>query len=567
MLKLLPQLTMPAIGRFTHWLLIPSIAATMILWPTISSGLHQLQTDPGDVILNIYFLEHSHQHFTSFNIFQPSLFWSPGFFWPIENTLAWSDHLLGPSLLYSGFRLFLPMFAAYTSWLFTTLVLNYISIRWALKHISPYTFPCWISGISLVTAFSPAITRQLDHPQLLSLYLIGPILLFCNQLMISIVDKFSISRWLTFCALILANGFFNIYIFVYTLFGAAICATVHLIKRIKQRSLEIDKGAFLLPSIALLTCSIAINSYIYSHYMRSLKIFGGRDINEIVNNLPEPLSWFTDSSQLLVGAPFHTQTLPSEWLSGVEQDIFPGWGLLIGLAASLISVRKIKEREQKKSLLLWLIVIGTMIAFTLYWKELTLWPLVSKVLPGAGSLRASSRVGIFIILFSSAPIAIAASEWKYKFNNIPNATIGGLIIAFSFVTIWRVSFYSFSLQDWEERQTLLNQSLSKNKSTCDAFWVQHDGEHPVVSNIQALHAQLMSGIPTLNGYSGHRPKGQRWTLDNQSFNQVKAWLLDSSQARKHQWKKIPELVTICELTNQQRFAPFRLKKHRLKITK
>ena len=561
------QLTKSTFGSFAHWWLIPAIAAIMVLWPTVSSGLNQLQTDPGDVILNIYFLEHSRQHLTSLNILQPSLFWSPDFFWPIKNTLAWSDHLLGPSLLYSGFRLFMPMFTAYTAWLFTTLMFNYMSVRWALTKISPYALPSWISAISLLAAFSPAITRQLDHPQLLSLYLIGPILALCNQLITSKVSDFTASHWLFLGALILANGFFNIYIFTYTFFGAAICIAIHILKRIKQSNLDITKGDYLLPSIALITGSIAVNFYIYSHYINSLKTFGKRDINEIISNLPEPLSWFTDSSQLLIGAPFHTQTLPSEWLSGVEQDIFPGWGLLIGLAAALLTVRRVKEKEQKKSLLLWLVVIGVMITLTLNWQNITLWPFVSKLLPGAGSLRASSRVGIFIILFSSAPISIAASEWKFKYTSIPKIITESLLLTLSFATIWRVNFYTFSLQNWETRQAHLNQSLSKYKSNCDVFWVQHGEEHPVVSNIQALHAQLITGIPTLNGYSGHRPKGQRWAVEKQSFDQVKKWLFSSSQARKHQWKTVPESATICELTNQNKLAPFNVQKYQFNIKK
>ena len=39
-----------------HWMIVPLIATSMVLWPTYSSGLETLQADPGDTLLNAYFL-------------------------------------------------------------------------------------------------------------------------------------------------------------------------------------------------------------------------------------------------------------------------------------------------------------------------------------------------------------------------------------------------------------------------------------------------------------------------------------------------------------------------------
>ena len=95
--------------------MIPCIAVAMALWPSLSSGLERLQIDPGDTLLNLYFLEHAYQHFTSERIFNPDHYWSPDFFWPIRDTIAWSDHLLGQSVIYGVFRSLLSPFQSYVA--------------------------------------------------------------------------------------------------------------------------------------------------------------------------------------------------------------------------------------------------------------------------------------------------------------------------------------------------------------------------------------------------------------------------------------------------------------------
>ena len=84
------------VRKGAHWLLVPLIAILIILWPTLSSGLTQLQTDPGDTLLNHYFLEHAYQHVKEGQLMNPDHFWSPDYFWPVKDTLAWSDHLTPP---------------------------------------------------------------------------------------------------------------------------------------------------------------------------------------------------------------------------------------------------------------------------------------------------------------------------------------------------------------------------------------------------------------------------------------------------------------------------------------
>lgn len=553
-----------AVIPWIHWLAIPLIAAIMTLWPTVSSGTRILQTDPGDTLLNAYFLEHAFSHLTSSNIFRPDLFWSPDYFWPVHNVKTWSDHLLGPSLVYGIARTLFAPLQAYTAWLIITLTLNYVSLRWACRLIAPDATPTWLSVAALLTAFSPAVTQQLGHPQLLSLYLIGPILVLCDILITKPVENFSIEKWLLLAALLLCNGFFNIYTFVYGCFGALTCISIHLARRIRLKSFAIKAGSHWKAAGFFAAVATSINFYIYIHYLKALKFFGSRDMDEIIRNLPEPLSWFTDSSQLLLGGPFHTQTLPTEWLDGVEQDLFPGWGLLICLAAAIITLPNIKSQRDRSAQLIWLLAIGLMVACTLYLKGLSAWPLISKLLPGSSSLRASSRIGQMIILFGAAPTALASCHWKLRWINAKDSLLSAGLVALSMISIWRVDYYHFSLSQWKARQVEIIDALKG--AECDAFWLQQGDLHPTVNNIQAIFAQKSSQIPTLNGYSGHRPIGQNWELDNQSFQKIEQWLSRSRKARKHPWKTFKSEIKICVLNFNPSTSSYTREIRSVKIT-
>ena len=63
-----------------HWLNVPAIETSLFLWQAHSSDHGILQTNPGDTLLNAYFLEHAFQHFTMYQYIYPSQFWSPSFF-------------------------------------------------------------------------------------------------------------------------------------------------------------------------------------------------------------------------------------------------------------------------------------------------------------------------------------------------------------------------------------------------------------------------------------------------------------------------------------------------------
>jgi hypothetical protein len=517
---------------FFHWLAIPALAIAMTLWPTLSSGLAQFQTDPGDTLLNLYFLEHAYRHFIDFQIFTPAHFWSPDFFWPIQDTLAWSDHLLGPSVIYGSFRSFCDPFQSYVAWIATTLWLNYVAIRHAAKRIAPETQPVWISIAALVTSFSPAITQQLGHPQLLSLYLIGPILWLCHRLIQESPVDFTISDWLLLGSWLLANGFFNIYIFVYACYGVLIASAIHLLKRFRQHGFRLKHGQRLWIHTTVLLACIGINAAIYLPYMQTLKTFGKRDMGEIINNLPKIGSWLFGSDQWLLKPPLTAANTNPDWIYGAEQELFPGWSLLILFAAVLLTA--IAQRKSSPTpLRIWLIAIGAMVILSLSFKGFSFWIIISKLLPGASSVRASSRVAMVIVLYAAPAIALAATHWQRSGVQRWEPIAALLALMGSFVGIWPTGQPSFSLKTWRQENNAITAALST--SDCDLFWYEWSDQPPWRAQVMAMHAQRRTGIPTLNGYSGHFPKTD-WPYTEPSGIGAYSWLALSKPEQHHRLK-------------------------------
>lgn len=515
-----------------HWALIPLIAVAMSLWPSLSSGLERLQLDAGDTLLNLYFLEHAFKHFTSATILNPEHYWSPDFFWPVKDTITWSDHLLGPSAIYGLFRISLDPFQSYIGWLALTLWLNYIAIRRACLKISPNSSAVWLSLSALVTSFSPAIIQQLGHPQLLSLFLIGPILWLCHRLINENPENFCITDWLILFSWLLANGFFNIYIFVYACYGVLFCVLVHVTKRIWTKNTAVQTGKQLLSRMAIFATCATIDITIYIPYLKTLSTFGKRPIDEILNNLPKPTSWLFGSSQWLLAPPLTPDRIEPNWISGAEQELFPGWGFLILLSGAFLTAF---YRRQRKNigLRLWLIVFVMMVFGSLSINHFSLWPLISKVLPGASSLRASSRVAMVIVLFGAPAIALAATHWRFMQKQALEGWAALLAILGGFAGIWSLQPPSFSLGQWRTEQQALSKAL--RNSDCDLFWYEWHDQEPWRAHVVAMHAQLETGVPTANGYSGHFPK-EDWPFMRPQGDKALRWITTSKPDRFHDLK-------------------------------
>ena len=283
---------------------------------------------------------------------------------------------------------------------------------------------------------------------------------------------------------------------------------------------------------------------IYWPYLQTLEIFGKRPADEIINNLPKPLSYLYSSKVWLLNAPWTPDNHPTELVYGAEQELFPGWVFLILLTAAIITAFR-RNKNSTNGLIQWLCVIAFMIIFSLSSSGISAWPLISKLLPGASSLRASSRVGMMIILFAAPALALAAQRWKPVVNPTRATLAGFLAMLGSFAGIWPIDLPSFSLKQWKKELNTLTSSLSS--SQCSAFWYQWSEQAPWRAHVLAMHAQQRTGIPTANGYSGHFPRDQ-WPFTNPSGLNAFQWIERASYKDHHKARAINDTDSWCVAT-------------------
>lgn len=77
---------------------ISLIGIMMMYFPTILSGFTRIQAERADTRILHYFLEHSFQLLVNRNY--TGTLWSPSFFYPFKNALAFSENLFGCAPIY-----------------------------------------------------------------------------------------------------------------------------------------------------------------------------------------------------------------------------------------------------------------------------------------------------------------------------------------------------------------------------------------------------------------------------------------------------------------------------------
>src|SRR5260370_28388446 len=127
----------------------------LAFYPTLLSGFRRVQTDPGDTLLNAYVLEHSWQCVSN-KSYAGSL-WSPAFFHPTREALAYSENLLGTAPLYWGLRLGCSDLLAFQLWMMLAAVGTYAGMAGALRWLGVSPGLCAAGGCVFSFGAGPVI--------------------------------------------------------------------------------------------------------------------------------------------------------------------------------------------------------------------------------------------------------------------------------------------------------------------------------------------------------------------------------------------------------------------------
>jgi len=490
--------------------------------------------DRGDPRGIVYFCEHWYQAFLG----KANLL-SPGLFYPIKGTLAYSDLLVGYAIPYSLLRgLGFEMFSAMEIVIIGLTFLTYLTCFLLLNRALHFKLLPSCAG-AMFFAFSSPKFFQLNHLQLQ--------FVMCLPLIFLLIILF-VQEWPTLTqkrafALLSLSGlafniqmltavypgwFFSFWFFLFLILVLLFQTSrrfIFLLVRKFWPAIPISTATFLLGAIPFMLVYFpranAQNWYTYSNVKEMIpqwqSLFSMGDGNyawgwlaSIVRPKPTPTYW----AELTIGIGVITS------LAWIGITILGLWTVV--KTATSRSAKKGNE-DHLESRRIYLLFLGLMILATTlfycigmkYGNDHSLWKHVYHYFPGAKAIRAMSRYVIFLTLPMAVGFAYALDHAikrvsAQKSPPLRSALMFGLLAlaavgVFEQFGTFKVGGTGFSKK---AETAYLNAMAAKVDDKCSAFYVAaRPDDHHVAAEYQydAMMIAAITHIPTLNGTSSQFP--------------------------------------------------------------
>lgn len=514
----------------------------------IFSGFSEIPGDLGDARLVHYLLEFTYQ-----SLLNGSSIWNPNYFYPASNVGAFTDVLPGVLPWYAVFRILgLDFGLSFQLWLITTTMLNFLC---AVYFFNSFKSDRWLSLIAafLFTIASPR-AAQLVHPQLLfagfSLIFLGALLSLTNATHQTEIRKYILIASFAFL-LQCYSGFYNTWglAFICTT-GVAVCA---FFRHARGNFLTpLFRNIFQARYFSLLALGIISLCLLplYLHAKAAALDVGYRPFGEVHAALPRILAWFNQGPFSFIYSGLSELTIFSQMQ--VEHENRLGIGL-VSTALFLIGAWKLRNNRYTQTALTGFVFICCII--TVLPTGFSIWSYFYLYFPGAAAVRAVSRVALVL---SIIPCFFISYVLLQKLRQGGRSRLVG-ILALLIVSAEQVQTEPAydklqSQKDIEQIVNFLKSHQTDHQPGCPSFiLVVKNGKFPSVKyHIDAMWAALLTGIPTLNGYSGNYPPG--WELENIKVgNSV---LAASIKERAQDWQRIANSkVQFCTILKQPNMAP------------
>ncbi len=496
-----PLLHRPPARNVGPALAAPVLAAALSLLlahhTVLASGLSRVPGDPGDVRFVHYCIEHTWAWLTGHPLHRR--FWDLPFFFPAPNVGAYSDVLVGVAPPYWLSRaLGAGPDRAYVLWLLGTTALNAGLGCWFLRSVLGVGPLAAASGAVLLAAGAPRV-HVLNHPQLVGTYWVLVVLGLGVLALRSPGTRRGRAAWLGAGLAFAAEGWSSYYLWWFLALALAVAAVAALGEpRTRAMLLEaLRQDAPAIAGAALL--SVLLLAPLLHAWWSAAQAVGLRHVEQVflargqswLN--PGPDSWWYGGLVRRVGG-MRSQN--------GEQHI--GVGLLTSVVA-LLGLWRARHRGGVVVLAataLVLVVLATQLG---PWRTTSPWNAVSALVPGAAAIRAVPRVALLVLVAWAVGLALT----------IEAAGRRGPLLAAALATVCLleqgVSFAHFRPAEERARVEQLAKTVPRS---CEAFVFTPppDGWPAWRSQLDAVWATDLAGVPTLNGYSGNAPPG--WGLED-----------------------------------------------------
>ena len=530
------------------------------------TGFAVTQNDLGDTRFVHYLLEHALQHVLG----NPANadYWSPPFFAPTTDHLAWSENMAGAAWVYFPIRLFFEPHTAFQLWGLGSGILNFFAAYLLLKGAFRFSTVGSSIGAALF-AFSAVRINQTMHWQLFP-HFYTPIAAYAAYRLAhasQLTERGRVFHLALLAAMAVGQLWASIYlgwflVFVFALgLGLGLCW-----KQPRQELWALLKGhPWTIALVSLL--SLAALYPMGWRYLAVAREFGGRPYEEALTMLPLPTTWLhlgRDSWLwgflwpanrvqpmplpepegttwwLIIAAATgfgswraSTQTQADDstgkaaralmWLSiaafayigyqwvgtwsslpiPMEHEQRCGFGYI---AAAIATFAFIRGRKEPKVLYVGLLLALLIAVTSLYSRDGTSpWRYVHAYFPAAQAIRAVARASIVYMLGISVGVAAALTALA------KNEQVKWAVLPLGALLVFEQGYNTPAFSKEANRRDIAAVAAAIEPG-CEVMLMSPvQGYGPYWKyQLDAMWGSLVSGIPTMNGYSGQSPKD--WPL-------------------------------------------------------
>jgi hypothetical protein len=456
--------------------------------PTISSGL--VQTDPGDTLLNHYILEHSWKWLSDAGY--SSAYWSPPCFFPAEQTLAYSENLLGTAPIYWLARAYSGELAAYQFWMIAVAGLTYVAMAWTLGRfgvthlLAALGAGCFAFGLPRV--------NQLCHQQMLP-SMFSPLAVYWLW---QFLDVPTLGRIALTIALVTLQLLASVYLGWFLVVGLAVF-TVSVICLQPSRRMPIFQLVRHRYGSLGLIAAIAAGVFValFLPYVKANQGFHRSYRHEVALMLPSAASWLSPPPASL----WANVLSPIEGPLSHEHHLFPGAVFVLLLSAAVV-IGLVRRRLPPVAWVC-LATAAVLMLVSLRFGHMSAWHVVHSYVPGAQGIRAVTRIFAVVLLFGWIGSLIAVSDWLRSKQQF--ATAAGAVLL-----LWGLAEqYQPNLPAFDARPFFVETDrMASEMRGAKAAYVELDPAAPYwTCQLAAMWAGLKANVPVVNGYSGRTPPG------------------------------------------------------------
>jgi hypothetical protein len=458
----------------------------------------------GDTRYNSVVLEHLYRVVVG----QAEL-WSPGFFYPFQGVLAFSDTHFGSGATYVLARLLgLSREHAYDAWFVAGTLLNFASALYVLRRLGLSTAAAALGAFFFSFALPvPAkdVNAQLVHRFAAPLAVLALWQMFERRRLADLSRVAFFTVWQFYCSIYL--GLFLVYLL------AALSVAILVIRKPFQwrqwrANLAVEHLTAKLAASGVLLVSTLAFAYLVGQHLLISRAYNleGWSVEYITLNLPRLESY------LIADA--------SPWLSWFTADIYVPMrheqNLFIGFGAIVLIVAAVAWRgsagvtglTEAMAIALALLFAGTLLVGHVSFYHLVAW------LPGIKAIRAVSRIIFVMLIPMSVLVGLGADAvWRRLGQGIRRMPVLAGLAALVIAEPLSVNTASVPIAEWRSRVDSVRALLPPSVPKDAILFVRSGSANEYEQYWAELDAMLLGqdlGYPVLNGVSAFYPPGYRF---------------------------------------------------------